>query len=192
MDELRLQGIDCCGGPEDNGKVCDFTRDLQWDREVGAVVCGVDHSLSYFKVHYASLCLMNNPGCLFVATNTDSRGHFSSSQEWPGAGATVGAIAAVVEQQPIVTGKPRGLILEEIETVHQVARKDMCIVGDRLDTDILWGRRHGVDTLLVMTGVTSERALFHPDNSIHPTYWTVSLGDLLSVKEHLMGGERRH
>lgn len=41
---------------------------------------------------YASLCLLQNPGCLFIATNADARGHFSPNQMSPGAGATVGAI----------------------------------------------------------------------------------------------------
>lgn len=48
--------------------------------------------LSYYKVQYASMCLLLNPGCLFIATNTDSRGHFTPNLEWAGAGATVGAI----------------------------------------------------------------------------------------------------
>jgi hypothetical protein len=60
--------------------------------QVGAVVCGVDPNLSYFKVQYASMCLLLNPGCLFIATNTDARGHFTPNLEWAGAGATVGAI----------------------------------------------------------------------------------------------------
>lgn len=60
--------------------------------QVGAVVCGVDPGLSYYKIQYASLCLLQNLGCLFIATNTDSRGHFTPNQEWAGAGATVGAI----------------------------------------------------------------------------------------------------
>lgn len=44
------------------------------------------------QIQYASLCLLNNPGCLFIATNADARGHFTPNQEWAGAGATVGAI----------------------------------------------------------------------------------------------------
>lgn len=48
--------------------------------------------LSYYKIHYAAQCLLQNPDCLFIATNTDSRGHFSPDMEWPGAGATAGAI----------------------------------------------------------------------------------------------------
>jgi hypothetical protein len=69
--------------------------------QVGAVVCGVDPNLSYFKVQYASMCLLLNPGCLFIATNTDARGHFTPNLEWAGAGATVGAIK----------GEPRALQL---------------------------------------------------------------------------------
>jgi ribonucleotide monophosphatase NagD (HAD superfamily) len=47
---------------------------------------------SCLQIQYASLCLLNNPGCLFIATNADARGHFTANQEWAGAGATVGAI----------------------------------------------------------------------------------------------------
>lgn len=60
--------------------------------QVGAVVCGVDPGLNYYKINYAGLCLLQNPGCLFIATNADARGHFTPNQEWAGAGATVGAI----------------------------------------------------------------------------------------------------
>lgn len=63
--------------------------------QVGAVVCGVDPGLTYYKVQYASMCLLQNPGCLFIATNTDARGHFTPNLEWAGAGATVGAIKGV-------------------------------------------------------------------------------------------------
>lgn len=58
-------------------------------------MCGVDPNLSYYKIQYASMCLLHNPGCLFIATNADSRGHFTPNQEWAGAGATVGAIRGV-------------------------------------------------------------------------------------------------
>jgi phosphoglycolate phosphatase len=52
----------------------------------------VDPGLNYYKVTRAAVHLLNVPGCLFVATNTDSRGHFIPGQEWPGAGATVAAV----------------------------------------------------------------------------------------------------
>jgi hypothetical protein len=50
MDELAAVGIKSFGGPEDNGKVASFTTEVQQDTSVGAVVCGVDPGLSYYKV----------------------------------------------------------------------------------------------------------------------------------------------
>jgi ribonucleotide monophosphatase NagD (HAD superfamily) len=50
MDELSSVGITSFGGPDDNGKVASFDRETQQDPTVGAVVCGVDPGLSYYKV----------------------------------------------------------------------------------------------------------------------------------------------
>jgi hypothetical protein len=50
MDELSAVGITSFGGPDDNGKVASFTHEMQQDTAVGAVVCGVDPGLSYYKV----------------------------------------------------------------------------------------------------------------------------------------------
>lgn len=33
---------------------------------------------------YATLCIRENPGCLFIATNRDAVGHLTDLQEWPG------------------------------------------------------------------------------------------------------------
>ena len=41
---------------------------------------------------YATLCLRENPGCLFVATNMDAVTHLTDAQEWAGGGSIVGAI----------------------------------------------------------------------------------------------------
>lgn len=46
-------------------------------------------------------------------------------------------------------------------------------VGDRLDTDILFGKNGGLSTCLVLSGVTSEQTLNSPDNKIHPDYYMV-------------------
>ena len=48
--------------------------------------------LHTLQVQYAMLCLTQNPGCLFLATNTDARGNLSDEQEWAGAGTMVGAV----------------------------------------------------------------------------------------------------
>lgn len=66
----------------------DFASGLQ----VGAVVVGFDRHINYFKIQYATLCITENPGCLFIATNTDARTHLTDAQEWAGNGSMVGAI----------------------------------------------------------------------------------------------------
>ncbi|KAF8065853.1 PGLP2 [Scenedesmus sp. PABB004] len=159
MDELAAVGIDCFGGPDDNERRVSFAAEMAHDPQVGAVVCGVDPGLNYYKVQYASLCILNNPGCLFIATNSDARGHFTPRTEWAGAGATVGAIKAVVEREPVLTGKPSTFTFDAIARTHGVAADRAIIVGDRLDTDIAWGHAAGLTTLLVLTGVTDAELL---------------------------------
>lgn len=183
MDELAAVGITSFGGPDDNGKAANFSQEMQHDAAVGAVVCGVDPGLTYYKVQYASLCLLNNPGCLFIATNADARGHFTPNQEWAGAGATVGAIKAVVEREPVVTGKPSPFLLSDIIAKHNCVPHKMIMVGDRLDTDILWGRNTGMSTLLVMTGVTDDSTL--SSSNIRPHFVLDSFGDLRAVAQQI-------
>lgn len=60
--------------------------------QVGAVVVGYDRYINYYKMHYATLCARENPGCLFIATNCDAVAHITDVQEFPGAGAMVGAL----------------------------------------------------------------------------------------------------
>jgi len=53
------------------------------------------------------------------------------------------------------------------------------MVGDRLNTDIQFGKAGGLATLLVLTGITSEENLTGPSAStIIPDYVTASISDL--------------
>jgi ribonucleotide monophosphatase NagD (HAD superfamily) len=62
------------------------------------------------------------------------------------------AAAAVVEREPIITGKPSPFLMSDITLKHDVTPGRTIMVGDRLDTDVLWGLNTGMCTLLVMTG----------------------------------------
>eukprot|EP00195_Chlamydomonas_chlamydogama_P005338 CAMPEP_0202890220 /NCGR_PEP_ID=MMETSP1392-20130828/715_1 /ASSEMBLY_ACC=CAM_ASM_000868 /TAXON_ID=225041 /ORGANISM="Chlamydomonas chlamydogama, Strain SAG 11-48b" /LENGTH=310 /DNA_ID=CAMNT_0049573757 /DNA_START=74 /DNA_END=1006 /DNA_ORIENTATION=+ len=188
VDEMASVGIRTLGGPEDAGKYVDFSSGdphMEVDREVGAVVVGLDRGINYYKVQYALTCLLENPGCMFIATNTDSRGNFSQAQEWAGAGTMVGALIGASEAEPLVVGKPSSFLLDTICKTANIGKEQVCIVGDRLDTDVLWGNKNGCGTLLVLTGVTSEELLKSPDNKIVPTYYTETIGDMLSIKDKL-------
>jgi ribonucleotide monophosphatase NagD (HAD superfamily) len=58
--------------------------------QVGAVVVGFDRYINYYKIQYATLCVRENPGCLFIATNRDAVTHLTDAQEWAGNGSMVG------------------------------------------------------------------------------------------------------
>jgi hypothetical protein len=52
--------------------------------QVGAVVVGFDRDINYYKIQYATLCIRENPGCMFIATNRDAVTHLTDAQEWAG------------------------------------------------------------------------------------------------------------
>ena len=58
------------------------------------------------------------------------------------------------KKEPIVVGKPAEFMLENIANAFGMERKQICMVGDRLDTDILFGQDGGLSTMLVLSGVT--------------------------------------
>ena len=146
---------------------------------------GFDRYVNYYKLQYATLCVRENPGCLFIATNTDAVTHLTDAQEWAGGGCMVGAIKGSTQKEPTIVGKPADFMLQNIASQFGLERNQICMVGDRLDTDILFGINGGLTTCLVLSGVTPEEKLLSPDNSIHPDCYMSSLPELLKVKERV-------
>ncbi|CAL2251041.1 unnamed protein product [Prunus armeniaca] len=86
LEELQLAGFTALGGPEDGKKTAQLKSNclFEHDKSVGAVVVGLDQYINYYKLQYGTLCIRENPGCLFIATNRDAVGHMTDLQEWPG------------------------------------------------------------------------------------------------------------
>ena len=63
-----------------------------------------------------------------------------------------GVRAGAVKRDPIVVGKPAEFMLANIATQFGLHRNQICMVGDRLDTDILFGQQGGLSTMLVLSG----------------------------------------
>ena len=57
-----------------------------------------------------------------------------------------------MKRDPIVVGKPAEFMLANIAAQFGLQRGQICMVGDRLDTDILFGQQGGLSTLLVLSG----------------------------------------
>ncbi|KAF0688091.1 Aste57867_20252 [Aphanomyces stellatus] len=152
--EVSAQGFENFG-LEDNGKTT-LPHPFVVDPTVGAVVIGLDRAISYYKLSYAAVCILQNPGCKFYATNNDPT-YPTDGAILPGGGSCVAALATAVGREPdAIVGKPNQALLQTILTTHGLNPTRTCMVGDRLSTDIEFGRRGGLRTLLVMSGTTSS------------------------------------
>lgn len=180
-DELQRHNLSYLGGPQDDDKTVTLAPGgkVQHDPHVAAVVVGYDPAINYYKLQYAQLCMNSNPDCKFIATNLDPVAHITNEQEWAEAGAMVGAIEGCTHRPPIVVGKPSSLLIDYIVDHFHVKKDRIAMVGDRLDTDIVFGRDNGLRTVLTLSGVTSKEKLLSPLNDIHPDYYIDSIVDLM-------------
>lgn len=71
-------------------------------------------------------------------------------------------------------------MLEHMKRHHNLDTKRTLMVGDRLDTDILFGNRGGLKTALVLTGVTSREQVENCDPSLKPDFIFDSVVDIFS------------
>ncbi|KAI8926752.1 HAD-like domain-containing protein [Entophlyctis helioformis] len=176
-DELASEGIQYCGGPDEDERVSDMSHlgDVKPDPQIGAVLFGFDININYTKLAKAFTYIHSNPECHFLATNSDLT-YPAAGTVFPGTGALLAALAAPLgpNRQPTVLGKPHQTMLDVIVAKYHLDRHRTCMIGDRLDTDIEFGKLGGLSTLLVMTGVTSEKEL--AASAVVPDYVVDSLG----------------
>ncbi|KAD0501144.1 hypothetical protein E3N88_44166 [Mikania micrantha] len=183
LEELKLAGFTGLGGPEDGKKTVQLKTNtlFEHDKSVGAVVVGLDPHLNYYKLQYGTLCIRENQGCIFIATNRDATGNLTDLQEWPGAGCMVAAICGSTQREPVVVGKPSTFLMDFLQKQYNIPTAKMCMVGDRLDTDILFGQNAGCKTLLVLSGVTNQSTLQDPSNHIKPDIYTNQISDIFNL-----------
>eukprot|EP00937_MAST-01D_sp_MAST-1D-sp2_P003240 g3240.t1 len=171
--ELELAGIDCTPAP-DGALDADSFSALEPDPAVGAVVIGNDPQLSYARLAHAALALQDDK-VVFVATNADAAdnvGTASRPRLMPGAGTVVGALRGCTGREPFVCGKGFEWMPRFVRDVAAIdggggggdgddggAAVSVAMVGDRMETDIVFGRQCGFLTVLPMTGVTTEDML---------------------------------
>lgn len=134
-------------------QVADAGIDVREDpTRARGVVASIDRGFTYDQLTDA-LRAFETDVDWFVGTDPD-RTIPTTDGLVPGSGAIVESIAAVAERRPdVVLGKPhaftRALVFERLGCDPG----DVLVVGDRLDTDVAFGRRAGATTVLVQTGI---------------------------------------
>jgi len=150
---------------------------IEHDKDIGAIVVGLDRSITYPKLAFANFHLQNND-CLLVATNDDPTYPSGSRGNVPGAGSIMAMIQTASGIEPTVCGKPSQQLFDVIKSSVSLVPSKSLMVGDRLSTDILWGNTMGMDTLLVLTGVTTSKDLELDSCVARPSFIASSLGEL--------------
>ncbi|HPU97905.1 MAG TPA: HAD-IIA family hydrolase [Candidatus Hydrogenedentes bacterium] len=126
------------------------------DHEPDYVVLGETMSLNLEMVTRAIQLVA--AGARFIATNPDPSGPTES-----GIAPACGAVAAMIEKAtgraPLFIGKPAPLMMRAAMNYLNVHSQNTVMVGDRMDTDIIAGIQAGMETILVLTGVTAKNQI---------------------------------
>ena len=149
IGELRAHGFEVRNDP-----------DVRW------VVIAFDRTFDYAKLNTALQAVRRHDARL-IATNPD-RTCPTAEGEIPDCAGMMAAVEAVTGKTvEVVVGKPSPIILEGALQTLGVEARDCVMVGDRIETDIVMGKRLGLTTVLVLTGITRPDdpriAELHPD-----------------------------
>lgn len=124
-------------------------------KDIDFVIVGLDRDFKYDKLAIAQRCILEG-NAQFYATNTDSTLPVARGIK-PGAGVMVNALTTCTGREPIrIFGKPEPFGIELILNDANIPPEQVCIFGDRLNTDILAGNRAGIISVAVLTGVTTR------------------------------------
>jgi len=123
------------------------------DQNPDYVVLGETHTYNLDLITTAIRLIAD--GAHFIATNPDPVGP-SEGGLVPACGAMAALIETATSVSPFFVGKPNPLMMRSALNYLDVHSEDTVMVGDRMDTDILAGVESGMDTILVLTGVTSR------------------------------------
>jgi NagD protein len=92
-------------------------------------------------------------GARFIATNPDPSGP-SESGLVPACGAMAALIETASGVSPFFVGKPNPLMIRSALNYLDVHSENTVMIGDRMETDIVTGVESGMETILVLSGVT--------------------------------------
>lgn len=158
------------------------------DEAPAAAVQGYGPELRWSQL--AEMAYAVNAGVPWFASNTDLTIPTARGVA-PGNGAAVEAVRIATGREPRVAGKP--LPPMHRETVLRTGARRPLVVGDRLDTDIEGANASEVDSLLVLTGITTPAALVAAPPHHRPTYVAADLRGLLAPQPPVgWDGSRAH
>jgi 5'-nucleotidase len=121
------------------------------NQEPDYVVLGETRTYS-FEAITTAIRLVND-GARFIATNPDATGP-SNEGALPACGSVAALISKATGVEPYFIGKPNPMMMRSALNTIEAHSESTAMVGDRMDTDILCGLEAGLQTILVLTGIS--------------------------------------
>jgi 4-nitrophenyl phosphatase len=130
------------------------------ENNADVVVVGLDSKISYKKLHIASKLIRN--GAKLIGTNSDKL-YPGDKDFMPGAGSTVEFIrAASYNAKCFFVGKPNPYFVNSAIQYLKLDKKNVILIGDQLETDILAANDSKIPSILVSTGVKNINKKIKP------------------------------
>ena len=137
------------------------------ERDPDYVVLGETRTYSFERITSAIRLIL--AGARFIATNPDPTGP-SAAGPLPATGSVAALISRATGVEPYFVGKPNPLMMRSALNAIDAHSETTAMIGDRMDTDIVAGLEAGLQTILVLTGVTVreelERFPFRPGRTL--------------------------
>ena len=137
------------------------------DLEPDYVVLGETRTYGFERITHAIRLVMR--GARFIATNPDPTGP-SPAGPLPATGSIAALISRATEVDPYFIGKPNPLMMRSALNALGAHSENTTMVGDRMDTDVVAGLEAGLETILVLSGVTTrgqaERFPYRPSRIV--------------------------
>jgi NagD protein len=125
--------------------------------------------VSYSFERLSTALRLVTAGSRFIATNPDVIGPSEHGMVLA-CGAVAAMISAATGVKPYFVGKPNPLMMRSALRHLGVHSEDAVMIGDRMDTDIVAGIESGMETILVLSGVTRpdevERFPYRPTHIV--------------------------
>ena len=123
------------------------------ERDPDYVILGETRTYSFEAITKAIRLI--DDGARFIATNPDPSGP-SPDGRMPATGAVAALISKATGRQPYFVGKPNPLMMRSALNRIDAHSETTAMIGDRMDTDVVSGLEAGLETILVLTGLTSR------------------------------------
>lgn len=120
------------------------------------VVVGDTHGYNFEKIEMAVNLVLK--GARLIGTNPDVSGPVENGIT-PSTKALIAPIEIATGKKAYFVGKPNPLMMRIALRKLGVKREDAIVIGDRMDTDIRCGLESEIDTLLVLSGITSRNEI---------------------------------